>query len=455
MKYTMQKAFIIGLVLTTVFSQGAYGWLSGYTMLVGQRTIHIGHDVHDNVRGVKKKHIKKKSGALDRKLYPTESRFLQELEKLNSASKSQAVDVVWETPSRRIEKGAFISLGYGVVQKHYKNLNLIVSDTFRNRFEDQFLDGYRDAAVFNDPAPLSKAQIAAIRKNSGEQAWQSFSEFRNSVIQGLQAKFLPHFKRGDQLSEDYFEELDIFDSLADVELLSHILASSKQTVIVYAGGWHSEYIVQFLASLGNKAYGDLQSGDDEIDPDRLSAISNPASAGQRHAPVYTKPAPARSQAPAFPVRNSDSSHDSEASDGDQDSVQQDSYDGDCPDGMCPVRSGSDDNYSYEDEGDCSGGMCPVQPGSHDNYSSEGEENDYSEETRYDEPRPASQYQSQAPRQKKAPQQAPQQFYAPQQYAAPQQQYYAPQPHVQEHANPQRKKTMSIFQMALAGAYGDY
>jgi len=72
--------------------------------------------------------------------------------------------------------------------------------------------------------------------------------------------------------EAYFDKNDCFDRLADIEMLSHILASDKKIIILYAGGWHCENILKFLQRNGFTCTRYIENNGNELNAGFLSAL---------------------------------------------------------------------------------------------------------------------------------------------------------------------------------------
>jgi hypothetical protein len=184
---------------------------------------------------------------IKRKLFPTERHLLYIFEQLNKYSKAKSVDLIFENNFRTVS--VFISSSYLLTTK-LTNLNYIHSDTWRDALFSLFkcynFQHYSRPCSVNNPAPLPECRKVQIIRNSPT-ICDKYLNLRRRTITQLENEFLPVLRR--ERSLDSEKDLILAPAciaIADLEILSHILASTKKRIIVYAGGAHCENIRDFL-----------------------------------------------------------------------------------------------------------------------------------------------------------------------------------------------------------------
>ncbi len=261
---------MLAFTLLGSFSHSARAYVYEYKKLYKENThttIDLLYDVHFPVPGIDSKHflqLDPKEAA--KKLYPTEQKVLETLYKLRDSDTT--CDLIWETASRTNEvwnplKTCFISLTSFFTMWDMKYVRFIPADTnrswvFNNLFQvfnrgESMCSSNATGCSFEDPAPLSKEAIGKIMQESGYATWMRYNDLRTIKINDFKSYFGDaYFKRRALDYRKDFHKNDAFDSLCDLEILSHILASEAQSVVVYAGGLHCEKVSEFLEENGYK-----------------------------------------------------------------------------------------------------------------------------------------------------------------------------------------------------------
>ncbi len=251
------------LASTIVFQ--AVGYPCGYTQLyrAGTRTtVDVLYDLHVEERGISLDQLDRVSAsyqAFKKRLFESEKQVLHALERLNVTAEPQSIDLIWECyAAYRPGAPEFISYGKAI-KSFFKNLHFIYGDTcrdngfcglFKVKFDGEVIQfPNRAGSTFESPVPLSADRIKKIVLNSGQVTWLNFKHYYEETMK----KARDHFKPFQKHVIDYerlFDNNEHYDALADVEILSNILASDKKRIIVYIGGWHSASIVPFLKANG-------------------------------------------------------------------------------------------------------------------------------------------------------------------------------------------------------------
>ena len=252
----MRLRLSIFFLLTSCNSIRLAAYVVAYDRLYSKDTnvvIDILHDDHATQRRLSRRDMLKKSFSyVKKRLYKTEKRILQALDRIQQVAPGK-VDLIWEL-GLYSEPGdsAFLAHGHKLVKKQFPRLNFIVGDIARDALEDILLSRSGaltytiDGTSINNPVPLPKARMHSIKKRYGAKGWQSFKSFFTTTAKRVTKHFTRGFLAGKRYKHSYFEKLDSFDALCDIELVSHILSSEKKHIIVYCGGWHADNLTDFL-----------------------------------------------------------------------------------------------------------------------------------------------------------------------------------------------------------------
>ena len=232
---------------------GAFA-ISGYTRLYNpfnRTTIDILYDDHIPQTHLTLRDMKRASVlSIEKRLEQSERRFLQSLRVINKRPKG-SVALVWEQGINTDAHTEFIGHSHRLVKNQFKNIRYVASDISRDAFEELVYTSQRRGkrvicsiygCSLENPLPLSKKQKESIVRNAGVKAWYEYKQFYAKTISSLKK----HFGKRKYCTFADFENNDLFDSLADCEMLSHILAAGECHIILFAGGWHSRNIAQFL-----------------------------------------------------------------------------------------------------------------------------------------------------------------------------------------------------------------
>ena len=228
--------------------------ISGYDRLYNPfngRTIDILYDdhipqAHLSTSDMEKAHL----ATVEKLLDPGERRFLQMLRILNKQPKGSTA-LIWEQGINTDANSEFIGHSHRLIKNQFKNIRYVASDISRDAYEALVYCSQRRGrrvsqciygCSLDNPLPLSSEKKNSIVHHSGVKAWHEYKKFYAKTITSLKK----HFAKRKYCTFADFENNDIFDSLADSEMLSHLLAASEKHVIVFAGGWHSHNIVNFL-----------------------------------------------------------------------------------------------------------------------------------------------------------------------------------------------------------------
>ncbi len=276
-----KQSALLGLVLV---GSSTYPIVMGYDHLYNRKTgttIDILYDSHNSQKRLSVDDMERLSyEEIKPELYPTEQRVLEAFKVLNTKAPGQ-VDIVWEQGfNTEGDDSAFLGFPEKLVINRFRNLNVILSDMCRDAFEKLLLKRKfkkRKKSVkgvsFANPLPVATTVLNQIARTYGNGVRQAFVQLRKQMIDDLADRFLKRFKKGKKFKPRDFEN-GAFNGMADCEMLSNILSSSKKHIIVYCGGWHSEGIRDFLVHyagfepVGNQ----VRERDYEMDPRDLAPL---------------------------------------------------------------------------------------------------------------------------------------------------------------------------------------
>ncbi len=258
-----RKSFLsVGILLALSFSNAILGYARGYTEMYRpytNTTLDVIYDVHINEIGVTTDEILNQPlSTLKHRLYPTEARIVDGLDKLNWLAPDKSIDLVWEGRPDTIPLDPVFLGCKNQVKDTFTRLNFIYGDSYRRDFEDSWswnTHGIRSSMTgpssFESPVPLSFEMISKIITHSGEQAWAGFKRYYDEKIAAIKNYYRPWYQTDTFMySQTHFRDNYLYHSIADLEFLSHILASDKKKIVLYAGGWHCDNIVEFLKANG-------------------------------------------------------------------------------------------------------------------------------------------------------------------------------------------------------------
>ncbi len=205
---------------------------------------------------------------IKKELHPSELRVLEALEKINTSPLAKSVALIWENATEGVPRdSSFIAYSHRLIRRRLRKIAYLYADTSRARVAMACMQGksffwgldpeytYRGIS-FRNPIHLCKGRIRKIIARSGKQAWKQLnslriravSSFKNCGIEEFE-KYLKMQEKGSGFAFFHERVFLAFCKLADVEILSHILATSKKRIIVYCGGLHAENIESQLIDL--------------------------------------------------------------------------------------------------------------------------------------------------------------------------------------------------------------
>lgn len=267
--------------LSLLRSMALHGYIEGYDRLSNpkiHKVVDVLYDDHIIERGLSFRDMKSKPVPyIEQRLFKTEKQCMSSLRTLNKTNPGQ-VDLVWEHGLGGPDRALFIGFSDRLVKEQFPNLNWIASDICRDAFEILLFDDHRSSCrshcgvSVKEPLPIPDERHAAILKNSGELVLKEFKTLHTKTSQRCKGYFSEKYFSGISFNGCDVDYNKPFDALADVELISHILASDKPHVIVYAGGWHSDKIVRFLQKVGYTLVSSVHSSYGEIPSSALKLI---------------------------------------------------------------------------------------------------------------------------------------------------------------------------------------
>ncbi len=261
------KQFLLPLGLLSLVFWPAHlcGYPFGYAILqqpVSQTRLDIVFDCHAPEIELTTDQIYDHAASLHKVkplLFPTEARVLTTLENINKSG--QSVDLIWEDVHRMTgTKSVFLCCAQ-LIKNTFTNVNFIHGDRFREWFGELFnvrnwdgslLPKINAAGNFFEALPLlPDDKINKIIKNHGSAVCQNYKSYYEKKMKAVQDYFRPFYKNDSVLdvSQDLVGNI-AFLEIANPEFLYNILASDKERIILYAGGFHGLTILPFLLSSG-------------------------------------------------------------------------------------------------------------------------------------------------------------------------------------------------------------
>ena len=270
------------LLMSSLLSIPLYPYVYGYTRLYRadiDMTIDIVYDIHIPVRNLSHDSMYYDlCGDLKGGLYPTERALVESLERLNQTH-PQDTTVIWESwgdrPGFYPEEVHLLTYPGRLVEHRLRNLRFIHSDTWRSEYPGLMV------SLLDGSLLLQRIDRDAIIRRSGQDTWDQFQTLVQSTTQDLVNAYRPirprlgrsHF--GDSVYKKNFFGKSPYTELADIEMLSHILASPHRRVVVYAGGYHGRNISNFLRCYTpcEVVTSSIDDHSHEMNAERISQIS--------------------------------------------------------------------------------------------------------------------------------------------------------------------------------------
>ncbi len=265
----LRKCMVIPL-LVGVFSGSTEAYVREYKKLYRENTrttVDLMYDIHIPIPGMPVDQFLKLDPKIAQgKLYPTERKFLEIMRRWNASRYS--CDLIWESPaSHGFEwtptDSCFIGLTSFFQLWDMKHVRYIPADRHRNcGFNSLFpvlMNGVetsgcnKTGSTFGNPAPLSAELTRMIERVSGPRALKQYKDLCAKVSGNLKKYFNTHYYC--KVPVDFLKDFhynDQFHELCDIEILGHILSSTTQRIVVYAGGWHCKNVSEFLEKNGYK-----------------------------------------------------------------------------------------------------------------------------------------------------------------------------------------------------------
>ena len=185
-------------------------------------------------------------------LYASERALLESLERLNQAHPHD-VTVVWETsPGASYRDVQLLTYPQRLIANRLRNIHFVHSDTWRQDYPRRLL------SLLSGNSLLPLIDRNAIIQESGPHGWDEYHGLLQKTTRKIIAQYgplkgiLPTSQRGDATWTDHVychnNNNYTYAELADLEMLSHVLASPHHHIVLFAGGFHCENIAHFLQS---------------------------------------------------------------------------------------------------------------------------------------------------------------------------------------------------------------
>jgi hypothetical protein len=238
-----------------------YPKICGYARLYHQKSgaaVHLIYDRHDRIANLTDSEMwLAPYEQVKSKLYRSEQHILTLLETLNGQAPANSVEVIWESHPRMFSGGyypQFIVMGERFVKEQFTNLSYIHADTCRATglfglltIKDFSYCNLSNVS-FSNPVPLPDERQIRIIQNS-KVCYDQYARLRQDTVQKLKV-----LESGAKNNVSFVRHAVVTDptmvAVTDLEMLSHILASSKKKILLYAGSHHCENIRKFLLNTG-------------------------------------------------------------------------------------------------------------------------------------------------------------------------------------------------------------
>lgn len=179
-------------------------------------------------------------------LYPTEKVLVESLERLNQTYPHDAT-VIWEiAPDARYSVVNLLAHPHRLIENRLQNIHFVNSDSWRQDYPRSLL------SLVNGNSLLPRINRDAIIQQSGPHSWEKYYALLQKTTGKIIAQFEPlkgmirTSRRGDAISTAHVYFSYTYAELADIEMLSHILASPHHRIVLFAGGFHCQNIAHFL-----------------------------------------------------------------------------------------------------------------------------------------------------------------------------------------------------------------
>lgn len=249
---------LLGLFLCAAEYQQINAYPYGYTKLYRDSTdtvVDLIYDVHINRSG---QSVYSSYDHMKQAAWPTERYVLNAFEHLNSHS-PYSIDLLWESsPTRHIYDAKLIS-NTRFLNGRFHRLLFKHSDTWRHDFANLFFRNgvLRYGVSFHKPVVLNYSLRERIAAQAGPSVLNSFESYAQGVEGDARHYFKPFYEKNvkcdgenDHFWQQHCYNNDKWHTIADAEMLAHILGSDKPRIILYAGGAHCQRIVPFLKRHG-------------------------------------------------------------------------------------------------------------------------------------------------------------------------------------------------------------
>jgi hypothetical protein len=260
----MNRAHIVLACVFILFVKtSSEAYVSGHSKFFRdstQTTVDLLYDTHveyDFIPRTKTGKVDIAAKNLLSRVHPTERKVMAIFDHFSAAIPG-SIDVIWEIGGQRTPYNSeFIGFAPFILERN-KGLNVIRSDYWRNSFDSLF--NYNDGtyfqnsvgSTFENPFPLAQSRVDRINLQSGAQAQSFFlhqhAQLTREILEVYRPLGIASKKTG--LNFEYHFDNDFHHQIADIELLSNILASDKKRILVYAGGWHCENLTRILPAYG-------------------------------------------------------------------------------------------------------------------------------------------------------------------------------------------------------------
>ncbi len=237
-------------ILILLGSSQMYPYAYGYTRLYRpdtQTLIDIVYDVHKSTRTLSHDDMDLfLCDDIKQGLYPTEKVLVESLEHLNQVYPHD-VTVIWEhSPHFNPARVHLLTYPDRLVINRLRNINFVAADTWRTDYPGCI------ASLLGGGSLAHRVNRQAIIENSGHQVWEQYQACMSTTLRKVMTAYAPHRDKvryshfNDEIYRSLFFGKAPYSELADLEMLSHILASPHHRIVLFAGGAHGSSIADFL-----------------------------------------------------------------------------------------------------------------------------------------------------------------------------------------------------------------
>lgn len=247
----MKKFICIAAALSMLCSsQNMIGYAYGYTRLYRpdtRTTVDLVYDYHKATRDLT--HVEMDLDLCDdikQGLYPTEKMLVESLEHLNREH-PQDTTVIWEHDYNMLPAEVhLLTYPQRLVMNRLRNVHFVAADTWRHDYPSCISSLLRGGSLHH------RVNRQAIVQQSGAHVWEQYQALMNLTVGKLLTAYGTYRDRvaasrhNDALYRQLFFAKTPYAELADLEMISHLLASPHRHIVVFAGGLHCENIANFL-----------------------------------------------------------------------------------------------------------------------------------------------------------------------------------------------------------------